>query len=145
MSTPVKHGAISLGIHLISVFLMLAVFKWEIYALVVGNIVFSLSMCVLNARAMRKVTGYKQEIKKTFLIPFGAAVIMGVVIVILCNGLALFMPQKIVTLITMLIAAMVYLVALLKLGALKADEIRAFPKGTTLLKILRKIHLVNGE
>ncbi len=145
MSTPVKHGAISLGIHLIAVFLMLAVFKWEIYALVVGNIVFSLSMCVLNARAMRKVTGYKQEIKKTFLLPFGAAVVMGIVIVISCKGLALFMPQKIVTLITMLIAAMVYLVALLKLGALKADEIRTFPKGTTLLKVLRKIHLVNEE
>lgn len=145
MSTPVKHGAISLGVHLVAVFLMLGVFKWEIYALVAGNIVFSLCMCILNGRALKKACGYKQELKKTFLIPLGAAVVMGIMIMISWNGLTLFMPDKVVTLFTILLAAITYLFALLKMGGLNANEILAFPKGTTLLKVLKKIRLINEE
>ena len=37
MTTPVKHAAISLVIHLISVVFMLSVLKLGIYALVIGN------------------------------------------------------------------------------------------------------------
>lgn len=145
MTTPVKHGAISLGIHLIAVFIMLVVFKWEIYSLVVGNIVFSLSMCILNARAMRQASGYHQETKKSFLIPLGAAAIMGVSIVIFRNVFAIIMPDKLSTLFTIVIAVIVYVVSLLKLGALTPDEILAFPKGATLLRLFEKFHLITVE
>ena len=145
MTTPVKHGAISLGIHLGAVVLMLVVFKWEIYSLVVGNIIFSLCMCILNARAIRKVSGYNQEVKKTFLIPFCAAFIMGVVILVIWNMLAIFTPEKLATLITIIFAVISYAVALLKLGALSAEEILAFPKGTKILELLQKAKLVKSE
>lgn len=145
MTTPVKHGAISLGVHLVAVVLMLVVFKWEIYSLVVGNIIFSLCMCVLNAQAIRKVSGYHQETKKTFLIPFGAAFIMGVVILVVWNMLAIFAPEKLATLITIVFAIVSYVVALLKLGALSKDEILVFPKGAKILKILQKIKLIKAD
>lgn len=124
MTTPVKHGAISLGIHLVAVFIMLVLFKWEIYALVVGNIVFSLSMCILNARALRKTVGYCQEWKTSFLIPLGAAAMMGVVILLLSNGLASVIPDKLLTILTVIAAVAVYGVALLKMGALSLKEFR---------------------
>lgn len=145
MTAPVKHGVISLVIHLVALYLMLAVLKWEVYALVGGNIVFSLSMCILNARAMKKATGYQQEIKKTYFIPIGAALIMGGVILLIWNGLALFVPEKLTTVITIVFAIAVYVVALLKMGALNADEIRALPKGAMLLQIFQKMHLMEGE
>ena len=142
MTTPVKHAAISLGIHLISLVMMLVVFKWGIYALVAGNIVFSLSMCILNAHAIRKATGYHQEMKKTYVLPLGAAVIMGIVIVVLYNLIGFILPDKITTIITIVIAVFVYAVSLLKFGALSSDEILALPKGATLLRIFEKLHLV---
>lgn len=142
MTTPVKHGAISLGVHLVAVVLMLVAFKLEIYSLVVGNIIFSLCMCILNARAIRKASGYQQEVKKTFLIPIGAALIMGAVILIVWNILAIFTPEKLATLITIIFAVISYVVALLKLGALNADEILAFPKGAKILGLLQKVKLV---
>ncbi len=145
MTTPVKHGAISLGIHLVAVVLMLVGFKWEIYSLVVGNIIFSLSMCILNAGAIRRVSGYHQEIKKTFVIPFGASLIMGVVILVVWNALAIFTPEKLATLITIIFAGASYVVALLKLGALSPDEILAFPKGTKILALLKKVKLVKTQ
>lgn len=144
MTTPVKHGAISLAIHLVAVVIMLVGFKWEIYSLVVGNIIFSLCMCILNARAITKASGYHQEVKKTFLIPFGAAAIMGVVILVIWNMLAIFTPEKLATLITMIFAVAAYVVSLLKLGALSADEIKAFPKGTAILSILQRMKLVKA-
>ena len=145
MTTPVKHGAISLAIHLVAVVVMLVGFKWEIYSLVVGNIIFSLSMCVLNAMAIRKVSGYHQEVKKTFVIPFGASFIMGVVILVVWNALAIFTPEKQATLVTIIFAGVSYVVALLKLGALTSDEILAFPKGTKILALLQKVKLVKTE
>ena len=145
MTTPVKHGAISLAIHLVAVVVMLVGFKWEIYSLVVGNIIFSLSMCILNAGAIRRISGYHQEIKKTFVIPFGAAFIMGVVILVVWNALAIFTPEKLATLVTIVFAGISYVVALLKFGALTTDEILAFPKGTKILGLLTKLKLVKME
>ena len=142
MVTPVKHGAISLGIHLAAVFVMLVVFKWEIYALVIGNIVFSLSMCILNARALRKAAGYRQEMTKTFLLPLGAAAVMGFSLLITWTVFDLVLPEKVATLFAMVVAVMVYAVVLLRIGGLETDEIMALPKGQALLFILRKMHLV---
>ena len=145
MSTPVMHGAISLGVHLVAVFLMLVAFKWEIYALVAGNIVFSLTMCVLNARAINRVTGYQQEIKKTYILPLCAAAIMGIVVIIVWYCLVLLMPDKLATIVTIMIAGGAYGLLLLKFGALTTKEILALPKGALIYKLLRKIHLVNEE
>ena len=145
MTAPVKHGAISLGIHLIAIFLMLVVFKWEIYALVGGNIVFSLCMCILNARAMRKETGYHQEVKKTFLIPLGAAAIMGITILIVWNALTIFIPDKLSTIFTIVVAVMAYGISLLRFGGLSSDEIMALPKGASLLRIFQKLHFIKEE
>ncbi len=145
MSTPVKHGAISLAVHLVAVIIMLLVFRWGIYSLVIGNIVFSLCMCLLNARAIRLVSGYRQEYKKTFVLPLVSAVIMAIVILVSWNLLVLIASDKIATLITMIIAMGCYVVCLLKLGALSEEEIKAFPKGNMILRMLQKMKLVKAE
>lgn len=143
MTTPVKHGAISLGIHLAALFIMLKVMKWGIYAVVGGNIVFSLSMCILNARELSRATKYRQEYKKTFLIPFEAATLMGVFAYAANQLMIRLLPDKISTILACMIAAAFYGVALIGLGGLTAEEIEAFPMGTKLHKILRKMRLMD--
>ena len=83
ISTPARNAGISLIVHLVALFLMLVLLKWNIYALVGSNIVFSLCMSILNARAIRKTCGYRQELDRTFIKPLTAAVIMGIVIYVL--------------------------------------------------------------
>ncbi len=145
MSTPVKHAAISLVIHLISVVVMLSVFKLGVYSLVIGNIIFSLSMCILNQLAIKRATGYHMEVRQTYLLPLIAAFVMGIMILIVYNLSNNFIPDKIATLITIVIAMMVYAVGLLRLGALTPEEIVNLPKGTTLLRIFKKLHLIKSE
>lgn len=145
MSTPVKHGAISLGVHLVAVVIMLIGFKWNIYSLVVGNIVFSLCMCILNGRTLRRYAKYCQEVKKTFLLPFGAAAVMGIVLVIVYFATAMVIPKKLATILGIFIAICVYAVCLLKFGALTADEIVALPKGRALLRIFQRLRLIRQE
>lgn len=128
MTTPVKHGAISLGVHLIAVIIMLVVFKWGIYSLVVGNIVFSLSMCILNARTLSRTIQYKQEVKQTFVIPLYAAIIMGVAVIGSYYGAELIMPKKLATILSIAVAMIAYIVSLIKLGAIRIDEIRSILK-----------------
>ncbi len=145
MSAPVKHGAISLVIHLIALFFMLVICKWGVYALVAGNIVFSLCMCVLNAMKLRRTTRYRQEIEHTFAIPIIAAVIMGAVTFGVNFLIGKIAPKAITTVIAILIAFGTYGIALLKLGALTPDEIVALPKGARIYTLLQKFHLLKEE
>ena len=145
MTTPVKHAAISLVIHLISVVVMLVVFKIGIFALVIGNIIFSLSMCILNQMAIMRATGYHQEIKRTYILPIISAAIMGVSILTVYNLTKIVIPLKLATILTIMVAVCVYAVALLLSGALTNEEILNLPKGATLLRIFKKLHLVKSE
>ena len=50
--------------------------------MVFGNMVFALSMCILNAGSIRRNLSYKQELIKTYLMPFICAGLMGIVVYI---------------------------------------------------------------
>lgn len=145
MTTPVKHGAISLVLHLIGLYIMLVFFKWGIFAVVAGNIIFSLSMCILNAMALKKATKYKQEIERTFVVPLEAAAIMGVVILVLRLLVGLVLPKALMTLVVLMFAVVVYGISLIKLGGLTSDEVVALPMGAKIYKILLKMHLMKED
>ncbi|MBQ8558878.1 MAG: polysaccharide biosynthesis protein [Tyzzerella sp.] len=145
MTTPVKHGAISLVVHLIGLYIMLVFFKWEIYAVVVGNIIFSLCMCILNARALKQAVRYQQEVTRTFLIPLGSAAIMGVITFAAYFLMKIALPKAVSTILALAVAVLVYGICLLKFGALTADEIVALPKGASIYKLLVKFHLMEEE
>lgn len=145
MMTPVKNAAISLGIHIVTLFIMLVVLKWNIYAVVLSKIIFSGAICILNARALRDRIGYVQEKKKTFLIPALASVVMGVIAVLVHLVFELFTSPYIATILALLAAVVTYGVAIVALGGITESELKSMPKGTLLVKICRKLHLIRGE
>ena len=145
MTTPVKHGAISLVIHLVALFIMLVFFKWGIFSVVAGNIVFSLSMCILNGLALKRATKYHQEVKKTFVIPFEAAVLMGAAAYGSYFLMKIVLPKPAATILSIGVAVLVYGGALIKLGALSRDEVVALPKGATIYRLLVRLHLMKEE
>ena len=145
MTTPIKNAAISLVIHLVSLLIMLGVLKMNIFAVIGSTIVFSLSMCILNGRALRKAIGYQQEAYKTFILPLIASIIMGVIAFIVQIALTNIIPEKAATIISVCVAVVVYSVALLLLGGLTESEILAMPKGKKLARLLKKVHLLREE
>ena len=145
MMTPVKNAAISLVIHIVTLFLMLVVLKWNIYAVVLSKIIFSGAICVLNAKALRDRIGYVQEKKKTFVIPALASLIMGVIAVLVHLIFELFAGPYIATIIALLAAVVTYGVAIVVLGGITEEELLGMPKGATLVTLCRRLHLIKGE
>ncbi len=146
ISVPAKNAGISLVIHIVSLLIMLIVFKWNIYALVGSNIVFALCMCILNLRAIHKANGHRQEVEKTYVKPLLAAVIMGVVTYAVHLVLDLLIGGRIPTILSILVAVVVYAVSILKLGALSPEDIRDLPQGRKILRVCMRLHLLpNSE
>ncbi len=142
MMVPVKSATYALIIHIITLFLMLVVFKWGIYSVVISRIIFALFTCLFNDRALFHRFGYMQERKKTFIIPTIAAAIMGVVTLTVHLLFKIVVGSRIATLIALLAAVFTYGAALVLLGGVTTDEMYQMPKGELLVKMCRKMHLI---
>ena len=143
MRLPIFHAVISLVLHLIALEIMALGFHMGIYSMVFANILFAVFMCLMNARSIRNLLGYRQEMKKTVVIPVIASAVMGlftfgsyqlVHLAVKSNALS--------TMFAMMVAVIVYGVLLIKLGALSAAELKTMPGGTKLLRVFRKLHLM---
>lgn len=141
MMAPVKNAAISVVLYAISLFIMLVVFRWGIYAVVLSRIVFSGSTSMLNAHSLRMQIGYVQEQRKTFIIPSIASVIMGVMALLVHLFFELFAGTQIATLIALPVAVAVYAVSLVLLGGINENELYEMPKGAVLVRICKKAGL----
>ncbi len=142
MRIPVRNALISLILHLILLVVLLQIFKTGIYAVVFSNIFFAALMCFLNGTAIRKESGYRQELKKTFILPALASLIMGVILLAIRFGLNGLIGEKPATVLALPVAAVSYFISLIKLGGVNEEELKRFPKGAILVKTAKKLHLM---
>lgn len=142
MMIPVKNAMIALLIYVVSLCTMLIVFKWGIYSVVFSRIVYAGSLCILNAHAIREKIGYVQDVKKIFVVPSIAAIIMGIFTALFYFLLSLFVPGTVATVIACFIAVFFYFLALVMVGGIGEKELTSIPKGVVILRILRKLHLM---
>ncbi|WP_349669102.1 polysaccharide biosynthesis protein [Lacrimispora sp.] len=143
MKTPLKNAIISLILHVGILWVMLYPLKMGIYGVLYSNILFALTMCLLNGFSIRKYLSYRQEIKKTFFLPTLAAGIMGAV----CYGVyflvhAVLKHNILGVLAAVAAAVIVYGVLLLKFQCVDESELNGFPGGRKLAGIARKYHLL---
>lgn len=151
MDVPVRHAAASLVIHVAALEVFLMGFQWGIYSVVYANIIFALSMCILNARTIAKHTGYRQEYKKTFLLPAVCAALMGAAAWLVYQGSALLLPwaaeggrlgRAVLILPSIGVAVAVYAVLLVKLCAVDEAELKEMPAGLRLVRVLKKVRVL---
>ena len=127
MREPVKNAAIALGLHLIALLVMMFGLHLGIYAVVYSNALFAFFMCLFNAMSLRKYSGYRQEVVKTFLIPVAASAIMGVVVFGVYKGIfAVIKVNAIAAILAIVIGAVVYGAMLLLLKGLSEEELKKF-------------------
>ena len=143
LKVPVVHAVISLVAHVILLIVLMLFFRLRIYAVVIANVFFALLMCVLNARALYRYSGYRQEWKKTIIIPSVCSALMGVVAYCVHLGLdTLTKNNALATVFAILLAMVSYGVTLLLFKGLNEEELLRFPKGKTLVKLAKKLHLM---
>ena len=139
---PLIHNAAALVIHVISLIVMLRYLNLNIYAVLYSNAIFALVVCVLNALAIRRYIYYQQEIRKTFLVPLIASIIMAFGSYAIWYVLNIFLGNSIATVIAILCGVVIYLVALVAFRGLTASEMRKLPKGERLVKAFQRTGLL---
>lgn len=145
LNSPVINAAISLLIQT-GVLIVMLRYMEEAYApyyYIIAMVCYSVLVCILNAVSIRRSVNYKQEIGRTFLLPFLAATIMGAVSFLVYQGLYLLTKINILALATaVVIAVIIYFVLVIKLGAVTEEELISMPKGRLLLKMAKKFRLI---
>lgn len=143
ISSPAKNACVALAIHLAAFVVMMVAFKMNVYTLAAGNIVFAACMCFLNQRKVHKVCGFRINVMDTFIKPFVASVVMGIVTYAVHLVLDLLVGGRwIPTIIAILIAIIVYVVVVLKIGTLSDEDIESLPMGARILRLCKKLHLM---
>ena len=143
VNTPVIHSAVALVVQTAGLVLLLWFTELNLYALACANIIYSFVMCVLNQISVRKHLKYRQEVVRTFILPFVSSLVMGVVAYGVYYGLYMVLPvSRIVLLIAIGIGAMVYFAMILLTGGVTEKELKAFPKGAMLVHFAKKLRLL---
>ncbi len=143
MRIPVINTAISLGIHVILVFLLLKFTPLSTYSLVIGNVSFALVVSILNWISIEKYLDYKQEVMKTFVIPTISAGLMGVAAYFTYLGLHLATgSNSAATILTLPVAILIYFGLLIFMKGVEEEELLNLPKGETIVRVLKKLHLM---
>lgn len=142
MKKPLYNTTFALVVQIVTLYLFLRVFRLNIYSVIYSNTIFALIICVLNAIAIGQKISYRQEIKKTFLIPLISSGVMGLAAIGIYQLFHLFAGNAISCILAVLVAMAVYGVLLVKLGGISEKELLGIPKGTLIVQILKKCRLL---
>lgn len=142
LQTPLINNSIALVLHFILLYVLLTVFNLNIYAVVYANIFFAFIVCVLNAVAINRFLGYRQEWYKTFIVPSIVSIIMGAAAYIIYSVFHVFAGNTISTIMGILAGVFVYGIGMISFRGITAEELAMFPKGHVLIKLLRRAGLL---
>lgn len=143
LKKPVLHGVISLAVYLVVDILLLAFSPFGVYSLVIGNMLFPLLISIMNYFTLKKELDYKQEVERTFIRIALCTGFMSVLSLICYRGcLFLCKSAKLSLVVAIPFAVILYFVLAIGFRAVTEDELLDLPKGTLLVKIAKKLHLM---
>lgn len=154
VNVPLRNAALSLFIHVLVLAGLLYFTNMDLLALIFATMLYAFLMCLLNSISVRKYLGYRQEVRKTFVIPAIAAAGMGVLCYIFYQGLYFILggalgavlPVRLLVFVCLMVsiafAVLVYFVLLLKLKGVSEQELRNFPKGHVLVRYAKRFGLL---
>ncbi len=144
VNAPIINAAIALVTQTVVAVILLLFTNLDLYSMAIANTLYSGLMCLLNQRSVRKAIGYKQEMIKTFFIPFVSSVFMGGAAWLVYQGLYMLTESMRIALIpAVIVAVCVYFVAMILMKGLTEQELRGFPKGYLLVKIAKKCRIIH--
>ncbi len=143
VNTPIINAAIALVVQTLLLLLLLFTTGLGVYSVAIANTVYSGLMAYLNQRAVRKASGYTQEIRRTFGLTFASSVGMGLgAYGVYRIFLLLTSSPRISVIPAVLFAVPVYFALLLKTGAMTEEELMEMPKGKKIVALARRVRLL---
>lgn len=143
LNAPIINAGAGLVLQTAVALLLLFFTELDLYSIAVAKTVYSVVVCVLNQAAVRKASGYRQEIVTSFLIPLLAALLMGGFVWAVYEGLLLLTKSPVISVIpAILLGICFYFSMLLLLRGVTEEELRGFPKGRLLVRVAKKCRLL---
>ena len=151
MDVPIRHAVIALVIHVAVLEVFLMVFKMGIYSVVFANIICALVMCLLHGHAIARFARYRQEYKRTLILPTICAGFMGAAAYGVYRGIYALLPDQlmrgrmgmaIVVFPSVAVAILVYAVLLVRFRAVEEEELKGMPGGRRLVRLLNRFRLL---
>ena len=140
---PMINAAISLGVDIVFLALVLVFTNMGIYAVVLAMVVYALVMCVLNDRALKKYLGYKNPWRSAYFVPILASIPMGIVAVAVYKLVYAVIGSNFISLIpSIVLAIVVYFVGYLVVAKPKREDLAALPGGTRLAQAAQKLKIL---
>ena len=116
--------------------------RLDVYAVMLANILFSLVCCVLNIFSMRKYLGYRAELRKTYMEPLLASAIMSLAAYLVYRGVfALTRRPSLGLFAGVIMGVIVYMILYVMISRISEEELRRFPGGNYIVRILKRIHI----
>ena len=143
MRIPVRHALMSVVIHTGILVFLLRVAKIGIFGVVMADMCFALSMCVLNGISLSKLLHHRQEYRRTFVMPLCCALVMGAAVWAVKTGLMKALESRsLCILISIPFAVAVYAFLLIRSGTITEEELKHFPKGNSLIRAARRFRIL---
>lgn len=149
VNVPVISSLTALVLHILVLVPMLFM-GFGTYSLIAATAFYAIVVVYMNYRSVKKELDYQIEWKTILLVPVASATIMAVVAYItyklfymtFSSFTGAFISNGISVLLSIGIAAIVYFIAMIKIGGYTKETLSAFPKGSLLVKIASKLHLI---
>lgn len=141
MYTPAAIIGISTIINLVLDIILIRIPYINIYGAVIASFVAELFMFITEYIITKKEINFSININKKIIRPFIAAIVMGIIINIFRYSLINTLGNTTLTILSILLGVIVYVIMVLILNILDKDEVLSFPKGDKIYKILKKYNL----
>lgn len=141
---PVKNIAVGAIIKIVVNFILVGIPQINIIGACIGTLACYVYIATANIYCLVKYSCIKINFFKTMIKPLIASLLCGVS-AYGANAILLGMisSEKLVTLMALIVAVLVYIIAIAVLRILTADDILTMPKGDKLVKIFAKLHIIS--
>ena len=139
---PLKLYSVAMVIKIILNYAFVSIVSVNIMGAAVGSLVAYLFVCIVGMYFLIKKAGVVPDFFNTAIKPLFSSVICGATAYLSYELLSKVIPGSVATLLSIVIAAVFYIISLLLMHTFTENEVKMLPKGNNLVTILAKLHLL---
>lgn len=144
-SAPVKNIAVGAIIKIVVNYILVGVPEINILGAPIGTVMCYMYIAFADIYCLVKYSKIKPDFVKTLFKPLLAALVCGIAAYGSNALISLVFESRIVTLLSILIAVIAYVVAIAVLRCIDEEDVNTLPKGDKLIKIFNKMGIVRTK
>jgi len=142
MDLPVKYLAIGALTKIILNITLIGIPSINIMGASISTVVCYSIICIISLNKLKKVSGVKLDYISSILKPMICGLFCGISAFLSYKALTTVKENRIITILSILIGALVYVISLAIFNAISRDDILMLPKGKKIVKVLEKFKII---